>query len=75
MSIFLKNKIIGFCLVRCNTLTHPKITEIVVNTFCFSESERVRQTIPFEVIQYGDVFTKETFDIYGTDLPKGTKLA
>lgn len=30
--------------------------------------------IPFETLQYGETFTNETFDIYGVDLPKGTKL-
>lgn len=39
-----------------------------------AESERVRRTIPFETLQYGATFTNETFDIYGIDLPKGTKL-
>lgn len=38
--------------------------------FC-TESERVRKTIPFETVQYGETFTNETFDIYGIDLPKG----
>lgn len=35
------------------------------------ESERIRKTIRFETVQYGDTFTNETFDIYGIDLPKG----
>lgn len=39
-----------------------------------TESERVRRMIPFETLQYGETFTNETFDIYGVDLPKGTKL-
>lgn len=38
------------------------------------ESDRARETIPFEVMQYGNTFTNETFDIYGIDLPKGTIL-
>lgn len=39
------------------------------------ESDRVRDTIPFNVMEYGNTFTKETFDIYGTDLAKGMKLS
>lgn len=39
-----------------------------------AESERVRRTIPFETVQYGETFTNETFDVYGIDLPKGIKL-
>lgn len=46
--------------------------------FCFPkyiESNRVRETIPFETIRYGTAFPHETFDIYGNDLPKGTDIA
>lgn len=37
----------------------------------FLESDRVRDTIPFDVVRYGNTFTNETFDIYGIDLPEG----
>lgn len=37
----------------------------------FVESDRARDVIPFEVMQYGNTFPNETFDIYGVDLPKG----
>lgn len=40
----------------------------------FAETERVKQTIPFEEVKYGETFTNETYDIYGIDLPKGIKL-
>lgn len=37
------------------------------------ESGRVRDAIPFKAVQYGNTFSNETYDIYGIDLPKGTK--
>lgn len=37
----------------------------------YAESERVRSTIAFESIRYGEIFTNETLDIYGIDLPEG----
>lgn len=34
-------------------------------------SEKVRNLIPFETIKYGDRSERESFDIYGCNLPKG----
>lgn len=38
------------------------------------ESGKVRVAIPFEVVQYGSISTNETYDVYGTDLPKGIQV-
>lgn len=34
-------------------------------------SKHVRTLIPFETIKYGDKSERESFDIYGNNLPKG----
>lgn len=39
-----------------------------------TESERVRSSIPYETVRYGEIFEHETFDIYGIHLSKGKDL-
>lgn len=61
-------------LLSISTLCWYRNTNDIVATTgatIYAESERVRSTIAFESIRYGEIFTNETLDIYGIDLPEG----